>query len=129
LAPFTTNTTADRQPACYKTEPPILPSLLSLLLVVELLLTANMNAADLTEAQLDGFSVIERTCSVFSLLGCIFIISTFLGSKAFHKPINRLVFYASFGNLMTNVATLMARSYVAQVNSAGCQFQAFLIQM
>lgn len=45
--------------------------------------------------QLDVFNVIERTCSVLSLLGCIFIIVTFCVSDAFHKPINRLVFYAS----------------------------------
>ncbi|KAK4453142.1 G-protein coupled receptor [Podospora aff. communis PSN243] len=79
--------------------------------------------------QLDLFSIIERACSVFSLLGCFFIIITFCSSKAFHKPINRLVFYASFGNAITNVATLMARSYIGDTNSAGCQFQAFLIQM
>jgi hypothetical protein len=88
-----------------------------------------MKAADITVSQLDALSIIERACSVFSLLGCVFIIGTFCASKAFHKPINRLVFYASFGNLMTNVATLMARSYVGDTNSAGCQFQAFLIQM
>ncbi|KAK3359372.1 hypothetical protein B0T25DRAFT_96088 [Lasiosphaeria hispida] len=80
-------------------------------------------------SQLDIFSIIERACSVFSVLGCVFIIATFCASKAFHKPINRLVFYASFGNLVTSVATLMARSYIGDVNSAGCQFQAFLIQM
>ncbi|KAK5656164.1 hypothetical protein OQA88_4924 [Cercophora sp. LCS_1] len=79
--------------------------------------------------QLDYFSIIERSCSVFSLLGCVFIIATFCMSKAFHKPINRLVFYASFGNAITNVATLMARSYIGDTNSAGCQLQAFLIQM
>lgn len=79
--------------------------------------------------QLDLFSIIERSCSVFSLLGCLFIIVTFCSSKAFHKPINRLVFYASFGNAITNVATLMARSYIGDTNSAGCQLQAFLIQM
>lgn len=45
--------------------------------------------------QLDVFNVIERTCSVLSLVGCIFIIVTFCVSDAFHKPINRLVFYAS----------------------------------
>lgn len=45
--------------------------------------------------QLDIFNVIERTCSVLSLVGCIFIIVTFCVSDAFHKPINRLVFYAS----------------------------------
>ncbi|KAM7201833.1 hypothetical protein V8F33_003109 [Rhypophila sp. PSN 637] len=77
----------------------------------------------------DYLSIVERSCSVFSLLGCIFIISTFCLDKAFRKPINRLVFYASFGNLMTNVATLMARSFIGDVNSAGCQFQAFMIQM
>jgi len=88
-----------------------------------------MDAKDLTQAQLTGFSIIERVCSVFSLLGCVFIIATFSLSKAFHKPINRLVFYASFGNTMTNVATLMARTYLGDLNSAGCQLQAFLIQM
>lgn len=80
-------------------------------------------------SQLDVFNIIERTCSVLSLVGCIFIIVTFCVSDAFHKPINRLVFYASFGNMMTNVATLMARTYVPFPESAGCQFQAFLIQM
>lgn len=88
-----------------------------------------MNASDLTERQLNGFSVIERVCSVLSLLGCLLVIITFSTSKSFHKPINRLVFYASFGNMMTNVATLMARTYLGDTNSAGCQFQAFLIQM
>lgn len=77
----------------------------------------------------DVFSTIERACSVFSLLGCLFIIVTFTMSKAFHKPINRLVFYASFGNAITNVATIIARSYIGDPSSAGCQTQAFLIQM
>jgi hypothetical protein len=84
---------------------------------------------ELTQAQLSALSVIERVCSVFSLLGCIFIIISFCCSKAFHKPINRLVFYASFGNMMTNVGTLMAREYISMPDSVGCQFQAFLIQM
>jgi hypothetical protein len=88
-----------------------------------------MDAADLTEATLNGFSIVERVCSVLSLLGCIVIIGTFSVSKSFHKPINRLVFYASFGNMMTNVATIIARSYLGDVLSPGCQFQAFLIQM
>ncbi|KAK4199901.1 putative G-protein coupled receptor 157 [Triangularia verruculosa] len=81
------------------------------------------------ELPVDVFSIIERTCSVFSLLGSVLVITTFCASKAFHKPINRLVFYASFGNLMTNAATLMARSFVNDPNSGGCQFQGFLIQM
>ena len=79
--------------------------------------------------ELDLLSLIERIGSCFSLLGCLFVITTFCCSKAFHKPINRLVFYASFGNMMTNVGTLMARSFITMPNSVGCQFQAFLIQM
>ncbi|KAL8364659.1 hypothetical protein RB595_003779 [Gaeumannomyces hyphopodioides] len=84
---------------------------------------------DIRRDQLDQFSIIERVCSVFSLLGCVFIIATFCARRSFHKPINRLVFYASFGNMMSNVGTLMARTYVGDSTSPGCQFQAFLIQM
>ncbi|KAL7795032.1 putative G-protein coupled receptor protein [Trichoderma ceciliae] len=83
----------------------------------------------LSQRQLDIISDIERGCSVVSLLGCLFVIVTFCASSSFHKPINRLVFYASFGNMMTNVGTLMARSYLDSPNSPGCQLQGFLIQM
>ncbi|KAK8136941.1 hypothetical protein PG984_004881 [Apiospora sp. TS-2023a] len=83
----------------------------------------------LSIGKLDAITIIERTCSIFSLLGCLFIIISFSCSKVFHKPINRLVFYASFGNMMSNIGTLMARSYVNDINVFGCQFQAFLIQM
>ncbi|KAI1205945.1 family A G protein-coupled receptor-like protein [Annulohypoxylon truncatum] len=88
-----------------------------------------MAGSDLSDEVLNAISVIERVGSVFSMLGCLFVILTFTFSKAFHKPINRLVFYASFGNLMTNVGSLLSRRYVLEVDSFGCQFQAFLIQM
>ncbi|KID95640.1 G-protein coupled receptor, partial [Metarhizium majus ARSEF 297] len=83
----------------------------------------------LSEDQLNAISVIERVCSVPSLLGCVFIIATFCMSSAFHKPINRLVFYASFGNMLANVGTLMSLSYLNNLDSFGCQFQAFLLQL
>lgn len=83
----------------------------------------------LTQGQLDAISIIERVNSVLSLFGSLFIIVTFCFSKAFHKPINRLVFYATFGNMLTNVGTLMSRSHNSEPDSIGCQFQAFLIQM
>jgi len=86
-------------------------------------------SAALTDSQLHALSVVERVCSVFSLLGSVFIITTFMSSKAFHKPINRLVFYASFGNIFSNVGTLMAGHYTGSIESAGWPFQAFLIQM
>ncbi|KAF4582972.1 G-protein coupled receptor [Ophiocordyceps camponoti-floridani] len=83
---------------------------------------------ELTLEQRHAISVIERACSVLSLLGCIFTIVTFCSSRAFHKPINRLVFYASFGNMLTNVGTLMSNAYLGELDSFGCQFQSFLIQ-
>lgn len=92
---------------------------------------ATMLAGDITPRQLVNFSTLERVGSVLSLAGCTFIAITFLFSKAFHKPINRLVFYASMGNVFTNIATIMARAAVEtkHYNGAFCQFQAFLIQM
>jgi hypothetical protein len=81
------------------------------------------------QTQVEVFNTLERVCSCFSLLGCMVVMATFSASKAFHKPINRLVFYATFGNLMTNVATLMAASFIDNIDAAPCQFQAFLIQM
>ncbi|EXU95023.1 7 transmembrane receptor domain protein [Metarhizium robertsii] len=83
----------------------------------------------MNESQLEAISAIARACSVLSLLGCLFTIVTFCYSRSFHKPINRLVFYASFGNMLSNIGTLMSRTFFENVNSFGCQFQAFLIQL
>ncbi|EXV03656.1 7 transmembrane receptor domain protein [Metarhizium robertsii] len=83
----------------------------------------------MNESQLRAISAIERACSVLSLLGCLFTIVTFCYSRSFHKPINRLVFYASFGNMLTNIGTLMSRTFLENGTSFGCQFQAFLIQL
>ncbi|RGP67963.1 hypothetical protein FSPOR_5624 [Fusarium sporotrichioides] len=79
-------------------------------------------------SQASAISAIERTCSVPSLLGSLFIIATYCSSKQFQKPISRMLFYASFGNMMSNVATLMSQSFTSQPDSAGCQTQAFLIE-
>ncbi|KAK3501829.1 hypothetical protein B0T13DRAFT_211743 [Neurospora crassa] len=77
----------------------------------------------------DTINMIERICSIPSVIGCVFIITTFCLSERFQKPINRLAFFATFGNLATNVATLMGRDYVSNPTGAGCQMQGFLIQM
>ena len=72
----------------------------------------------------------ERIASAFSLAGTTFIFFTFIFNKNFRKPINRLVFYASWGNTLCNVATLISMAGIAaSKNSALCQFQGFLIQM
>lgn len=82
-----------------------------------------------SDNQLRAVEVTERVCSVFSLLGTAFIITTFLSDKAFHKPINRLVFFAAWGNIMSNIATLISTSGIRLgVDGRLCQFQAFLIQ-
>lgn len=85
--------------------------------------------SSISDKHFEAISAIERACSVLSLLGCLFIIVTFCSSRSFHKPINRLVFYASFGNMMTNVGTLISRSYLTHLDSFACQFQACLIQL
>lgn len=83
----------------------------------------------LTEQQLHAISMIERVNSGLSIVGCLFIAMTFIFSKAFHKPINRLVFFASLGNIMTNIATLISRDALDNENGPLCQMQGFLIQM
>lgn len=100
-----------------------------LFIITTLFTPGKMLASELNDKNYKDFDAIERACSVFSLIGCVFIISTFSLSRSFRKPITRLVFYASFGNMMSNVATLMARSYVSVPSSPACQFQGFLIQM
>src|SRR5277367_5421927 len=82
-----------------------------------------------SDRQMNAVEITEKVGSVFSLLGTAFIITTFLSHKSFHKPINRLVFYAAWGNIMSNVGTLLSTSGInLGVNSSLCQFQAFLIQ-
>ncbi|MCJ1254764.1 hypothetical protein MMC24_002580 [Lignoscripta atroalba] len=71
----------------------------------------------------------ERVASIFSLIGTTFIFFTFIISPALRKPINRLIFYASWGNTMYNVATLISQEGIkAGKNSPLCQIQGFLIQ-
>ncbi|KAL8626981.1 hypothetical protein Q9189_007316 [Teloschistes chrysophthalmus] len=62
----------------------------------------------LTEAQTQALSGTERAVSVFSIIGILFIVLTYHFLKSFNKPINRLIFYASFGNLGMNVACLIS---------------------
>lgn len=98
------------------------------------LMSGSGNSSELpasVERHYANISIIERIGSVLSLIGTIFIVVTFLTSSSFHKPINRLVFYAAIGNIASNIATLISRSAVAKgyFDSTLCQAQAFLIQM
>ncbi|KAK5997943.1 Cyclic AMP receptor-like A-like protein [Cladobotryum mycophilum] len=91
-------------------------------------ITREPTMGTLTEGQFKAIDTIERVCSSLSLLGCLFTITTFCASREFNKPINRLVFYASIGNTLTNVGTMMTRTYVNRPNSFGCQLQGLIIQ-
>ncbi|GFF96835.1 LOW QUALITY PROTEIN: hypothetical protein IFM47457_11087 [Aspergillus lentulus] len=83
----------------------------------------------LTEEQLRAVSLAERVGGTASLLGCLLIFITYCVSAAFRRPINRLIFYASFGNIFSAVASLMSMDGItAGPNSALCQTQAFFIQ-
>jgi hypothetical protein len=85
----------------------------------------------LTAQQVVALEVSERVMSILSIVGSVFIVGTFIKWEYFRKPINRLVFYASFGNVMANVATLISTSALPGPHmeaSPLCQFQAILIQ-
>ncbi|EAW14693.1 putative cAMP receptor-like protein [Aspergillus clavatus NRRL 1] len=83
----------------------------------------------LSDRELFAISTTERICSVISLAGASIIVVSFLSSSSFRKPINRLVFYASWGNIMANVGTLISQSGISSgTGSRLCQFQGFLIQ-
>ncbi|CDM35663.1 GPCR, family 2-like [Penicillium roqueforti FM164] len=83
----------------------------------------------LSEQQILAISATERVCSTVSLVGTFVIVATFIWSPTFRKPINRLVFYASWGNMMANIATIISADGIhSGVDSSLCQFQGFLIQ-
>ncbi|KAF2022185.1 family A G protein-coupled receptor-like protein [Aaosphaeria arxii CBS 175.79] len=84
-----------------------------------------------TPSQVMAVQISERTMSVFSILGSFYIMVTFIKWKYFRKPINRLVFYASFGNVMANVATMISTTALplkGQTPSTLCRFQGIFIQ-
>ena len=79
-------------------------------------------------SQLRAIAITAKVSSSVSLAGIFFTLITYLAYPGFDKPINRLVFYATWGNLIADVATMIARSGIeAGPNSGLCQFQAFLI--
>jgi hypothetical protein len=97
-------------------------------------LLANMAAAvdhfGMTDSQYQAIVLAERINSCLSICGIIFIMTTYVFARGFDKPINRLIFYASFGNLGSNIGALISESGPnAGTESAICQFEAFLVQM
>lgn len=84
----------------------------------------------LSDNQLAAITAAERATSILSVVGTTIVISTFLASPSFRKPINRVVFFASWANILTNVGTLISRTAIVQKEHGEvlCRFQAFIIQ-
>lgn len=81
--------------------------------------------------QVYGIEVAERVGSSISLVSTLIIFVTFWAFPIFRKPINRLIVYASVGNILTNIATIMSIGPITADHgaTAQCRFQGFLIQM
>ncbi|EMD90018.1 hypothetical protein COCC4DRAFT_125199 [Bipolaris maydis ATCC 48331] len=88
-------------------------------------------ATELPHNKALAFIIATRIASILSVVGSSFIVSTFVAFPFFRKPINRLVFFATLGNILTNVATLMSNSVLPTLGepaSSLCEFQGLLIQ-
>ncbi|KAL8727472.1 MAG: hypothetical protein Q9181_005703 [Wetmoreana brouardii] len=84
----------------------------------------------LTQAQTHALVATERVVASISLIAIVFILLTYSFHNSFNKPINRMIYLASFGNLGMAIACLISEDGVsAGARSALCQFQGFVIQM
>jgi hypothetical protein len=92
--------------------------------------TATASPHGFTMEELNVVEIVERTMSPISILGSLFVIISFLTCPSLNqKSVNRLIFYASWGNMITNVATLISISGLqAGPRSGLCETQGFLIQ-
>ncbi|KAJ5594728.1 G protein coupled receptor family protein [Penicillium hispanicum] len=89
-----------------------------------------MTGIPLTDNQHRAMVVTERVNSSVSIVCIVFVIVTYLFASGFDKPINRLIFFASWGNLGSNIAALISEAGpAAGQHSSLCQFQAFLVEM
>ncbi|KAF2461523.1 hypothetical protein BDY21DRAFT_398104 [Lineolata rhizophorae] len=89
-----------------------------------------MDFYEITPREQKALEVVERSMASVSLVGTLIIFVTFVIFPAFRKPINRLIVYASFGNVMCSIAALISVDGISSGMTSGlCQFQGFLIQM
>ncbi|KAK8191160.1 uncharacterized protein BKA78DRAFT_313546 [Phyllosticta capitalensis] len=90
-----------------------------------------MTHSTMNSKQVYGIEVAERVGSSISLVSTLIIFVTFWAFPIFRKPINRLIVYASVGNILTNIATIMSIGPITADHgaTAQCRFQGFLIQM
>jgi len=92
--------------------------------------TATASQLGITMEEMDVLEAVELSMSLISVLAALLVMISFLTCLSLNqKSVNRLIFYASIGNIITNVATLISVSGLkAGVRSGLCQAQGFLIQ-
>lgn len=82
-----------------------------------------------TDRELQVLAITERVSSAISFVGCMFVVLTFMASCRFRTPVNRLIFFATWGNILGICATATSRSgIIAGEDTALCQWQAVFIQ-
>jgi hypothetical protein len=87
-----------------------------------------MSLTPLSEKEYRAIIWGSRCSSLLSLAGLSFVVGSFLFSNRFRTPINRLIFYASWGNLFVCAAVLMSVSPIRLgPDLLFCQIQAFII--
>ncbi|OAX83545.1 hypothetical protein ACJ72_02090 [Emergomyces africanus] len=91
-----------------------------------------MSSSDPTTLSLRQLYVMEtsaRALSAVSLAASFFIMGSFLGSNLFRTPVNRAMFYATLGNVLANIGTMIGRDGISRGDDSGlCRCQAFLLQ-
>ena len=86
--------------------------------------------ATLPQSQHNAIEGTERATSSLSIATSFFVIGSYLGSDLFQTPINRLVFLASWGDILANVGVMVGREGLVRIPESYslCIFQGFLIQ-
>lgn len=84
----------------------------------------------MTDEDFRTYEKIARATSIVSIACTIFVIATFAAFPYFRKPINRLIIYASVGNILCNVATIINVSAIPSFGGSieSCRFQGFFMQ-
>src|ERR1700761_6942363 len=76
-------------------------------------LLTSSSTYQLTMSQDRTLMVVERTMSTISMAATVFVLASFiLFDELKRKTFNRLLFLASWGNILANVATIIGRSGV-----------------
>ncbi|KKZ64621.1 hypothetical protein EMCG_09475 [[Emmonsia] crescens] len=83
----------------------------------------------LSPRQLHAMESSARAMSAVSISASFLVIASFLWGKLFQTPVNRLMFYATWGNVLANIGTMIGRSGITRGDDSGiCRCQAFLLQ-